>query len=541
MYRKVYLDIDSNFRTREVHPNQADFIVSNNILTDIEKDIVFRNTPQLFWYLKYGDIDNDFITTSVVNVTTENGLVAIRVTSADFIGNSNTWYNGSICKLYFATKAQPIPRYKFLIKKLRMISSTDAIITLEINKTVDLDDINRIDIINPVNNVDLVEPTRIYLPRGSNIDNIYKGNIIDNFNEVKQIVKYDKYTKLATLSSKFPDVNYVFTCSKEKINDYYKLGGLNKNNNVFTGISKDLTKLSISHLSSNGAIDGIYTGKHIRLYNYYLDNEYNHPPLLERRKIKKYFAFTTTFAAVSGFTFTLTDDPKIDITGLMLIAAYEIRVSTILTYDTTTLSGTLDEYWYSADLSPGDKCYIRTAILESKLTTMYSDTKNSRTRILYMIEEENIDNRFTSIYQGPTTAISKQILYKIELEHLILPNVNLTKKSICNYPYIYVKLENVNNLSNENTLFWSNNPNSQRMMFRVPISNVKSQETSNFVYLDGSGMVQTAMFNLNDEFRFSIYLPNGELYETQDKDNFFPLYFLPELQISALFSFTQVK
>ena len=49
-------------------------------------------------------------------------------------------------------------------------------------------------------------------------------------------------------------------------------------------------------------------------------------------------------------------------------------------------------------------------------------------------------------------------------------------------------------------------------------------------------MVQTLKFKPNDNLYFCVKLPNGEIFETVDKDNVGPLPPRGEIQISALFA-----
>ena len=85
-------------------------------------------------------------------------------------------------------------------------------------------------------------------------------------------------------------------------------------------------------------------------------------------------------------------------------------------------------------------------------------------------------------------------------------------------------------------IIYSNNPNSNRMLFRATIDDVSQPITSTFVKIDGDGMVQTVKFKPNDNLRFSVILPDGRKFETIEQDTVSPLEPNNLIQISALFS-----
>ena len=84
-------------------------------------------------------------------------------------------------------------------------------------------------------------------------------------------------------------------------------------------------------------------------------------------------------------------------------------------------------------------------------------------------------------------------------------------------------------------IIYSNNPNSNKALFRVNIDDTSTPVISKFIKLDGDGTVQTIKFKPNDNLRFRVYLYNGELFETDQQDTPPPL--PPDffVQISAEF------
>lgn len=150
------------------------------------------------------------------------------------------------------------------------------------------------------------------------------------------------------------------------------------------------------------------------------------------------------------------------------------------------------------------------------------------------------DNFNPFIYSGSVVSQQEMVCYEIELLDLVLPNrtLNVSQGSrIAFYPYVYVEISNVSaSGSGIPNSIYSNNPNSTRMTFRAAIDDVQNPLNSTFVKIDGDGMVQTLKFKPNDNLKFSVRLPNGEIYQTELSENYSPLPPNPLIQISALFA-----
>ena len=107
---------------------------------------------------------------------------------------------------------------------------------------------------------------------------------------------------------------------------------------------------------------------------------------------------------------------------------------------------------------------------------------------------------------------------------------------------MYVIIENISTTGgNPKNLIYSNNPNTYRAVFRAPITDLNHPQNSPFVKLTGNGMKQTMTFKQNDDISLSVLLPNGEIFETEMKDNFGGLNPNPMLQISAVFSMERIS
>ena len=147
-------------------------------------------------------------------------------------------------------------------------------------------------------------------------------------------------------------------------------------------------------------------------------------------------------------------------------------------------------------------------------------------------------NPFT--YTGSLVSQQDMVCYEVELLNLILPNEVLAVGEggrIAFYPYVYVQISNVSSsCGGVKNIIYSNNPNAVKAIFRVPIDDVINPLISTFIKVDGDGMVQTIKFKPNDNLYFSIFLANGELYETILPEYYSPSPPNPASQISASFS-----
>jgi hypothetical protein len=158
----------------------------------------------------------------------------------------------------------------------------------------------------------------------------------------------------------------------------------------------------------------------------------------------------------------------------------------------------------------------------------------------YEILQFSYDNAVPFVYSGSLVSQQNEVCYEISLLNLKLPNTTLNVgqgSRIAFYPYVYVELSNVSSAGKGLTnIIYSNNPNSIKMLFRASVSDTTDPLNSTYVNLNGDGAVQTVKFKPNDNLKFSVRMPNGDLYETLKDFNYSP--YLPDLdvQISALFS-----
>lgn len=175
-------------------------------------------------------------------------------------------------------------------------------------------------------------------------------------------------------------------------------------------------------------------------------------------------------------------------------------------------------------------------VLESPFTTTFNNN--------YEILNFTRDNEQPFEYPGSLVSHREAVCYDIELLNLVLPNTTLISgygSRAIFYPFLYVELTPINNSERQGPInIASNNPNSKRMMFRALVFDTTNETNSPFVRIDGSGMVQRIKLLPNDSYKFSVHLPNGELFDTELSEYNSPLPPNNLKQISAMFSLKRV-
>ena len=145
-------------------------------------------------------------------------------------------------------------------------------------------------------------------------------------------------------------------------------------------------------------------------------------------------------------------------------------------------------------------------------------------------------------YNGSMVSQNQTICYEVSLISMTLPNLPLSTGSrIAFYPFVYVEFVNATSPSGASSqIIYSNNPNSNKALFIAPIGAVSNPAQQAFINLVGTGMTQTIKFKPNDNLRFSVYLPDGSLFQPLVLEILSP--YPPDIknQIDAVFSFKRL-
>lgn len=149
------------------------------------------------------------------------------------------------------------------------------------------------------------------------------------------------------------------------------------------------------------------------------------------------------------------------------------------------------------------------------------------------------DNLNPFVYTGSVLSQQELVCYELDLLSLILPTEQLKVMNggiITQYRFVYVELSNTCSVGTRNVLY-SNNPNSTRALFKVPIFDI--QDPPYFIKI-GGGSSQTVKFKPNDTLLFSVTMSNGETFETICEESFSPLAPEPRIQITAMFGLKRI-
>lgn len=157
----------------------------------------------------------------------------------------------------------------------------------------------------------------------------------------------------------------------------------------------------------------------------------------------------------------------------------------------------------------------------------------------YDILQYSSDSYSPLIYSG-TTGFGQAVCYSIELIHLTVPNQTMASGyggTLNNYPYLLLKFYNEGN-KHADKVIYSNNPNEQTCLFKIPLGLNLSSET--FFTLKDCRMIQVIKHKIDQPLRFTLTLPDGSPIIFATADNVPPETVNPFLQISASFAFRRI-
>ena len=174
----------------------------------------------------------------------------------------------------------------------------------------------------------------------------------------------------------------------------------------------------------------------------------------------------------------------------------------------------------------------------ASVTPAFSTAVTSLTNPYIHILPFSRDNNTPIIYLDRSHGVDHLKRYEIELINLTIPNTILSSGSKPNkLPYLWVDISNITFGSGAGDhIVHSNNPNSRKMKFLVPIDDCQSN--TSFLSLSSSGMKQTINFKPNDNLRITLRTPSGEILNTKIDEYFSPREPNPEKQVSIVLRLT---
>jgi hypothetical protein len=161
----------------------------------------------------------------------------------------------------------------------------------------------------------------------------------------------------------------------------------------------------------------------------------------------------------------------------------------------------------------------------------------------YEILPFSYDNSTSLAYSGSVLSQMDTTNYEVSLVSLDIPNLDLVtapgyRPSF--YPYLLVEITNETSTGGHGrNILYSNNPHAIRTTFVVPVSDVNNPLSTQFLSLTANGVTQTMRFKPNDNLRFSLRTPAGELFNV-GPDTVSPAAPNPRIQISAVFGIKRI-
>lgn len=544
-----YLEFTSRYRDRNEYPIPSNFVVeisqTGQKPRDQAKDPVSDAAPVLYWNNSFDETSAANVSGNITVITTNSDRTILQVTAtAGDLRHVDGFYDGAVLVIDIGgTDTQRrIIDYKYTD------TSTPEHAQITLDRALPEGAFGTGTITQPTPfSTALGTTPQFFIPASKAIDNFYTNCIIQQYDgsgaiaETRTITAFDGTTHLATLDSPTTidwaingNANLNFIIRKSRPADV----------DTFTAVSESGTVVQLNVATTPVGQD--YVTSYLRMIEPVPTNSPGFSAIVapygESRRIVKYitengFFANSQLAGDSVFTFTNTAS-SVDnyYVGALLTVGGNTRE--VLTYDGSTRSGTISGTWGVAITANVTQWETRSAFLQSK----FSVNPVVGGADAYEILQFTRDNWTPFAYNGSLVSSQQSVCYEVELINLILPNSNLQSGGrVAFYPYLYVQLENESSATTRtDTLIYSNNPNSNKMMFRAAVDDTPTPLISPFIKIDGDGMVQTVKFKPNDSFRFAIYLPNGELFQTTTQDTTSPALPDPLVQISALFSFKKV-
>lgn len=477
MSNKRYLEIDSTYRNRKQYPNPSNFtvLIAQSGTRDAAHayDPVSLAAPQKRWVPNELILEDGTVDTPVNAPLNTPGEFVICIPIANNAVKDTGYYVGAPIQISTPNnETVQIASWNYLSS-----NATDDCFTVTVSPAFSE---------TPSGDVTFLQSTNlanrsVFIPDGLAADHYYVGCILYNETQTywRPIISYDGTTKLAGL-----DLSSKFGGPVDPVDP----GGWTLGH-TFT-IRKAPPQCT-----------GVFPNT----------DDTSFPPSLNQQT--SFYIPVNTYVNVGDFIrFTSGDN-----------ADTNCRVTKYIAKGTIAINPTVDPTLLNTLPLVTTDCILNSFPTESDTFEILQFTR---------------DNAVPFCYSGSLVSQQEMVCYEIELINLILPNKTLTSGGrTAFYPYVYVELQNVSGASaGTKCVIYSNNPNSSRMLFRAVIDDIPNPVISPFVKIDGDGMVQTVKFKPNDNFKFGVYLPNGEPLQTVELDSFSPNSPDPLLQVSAMFS-----
>ena len=536
-----YIEIYSGNRNREEYPLTSLFEIPYSISVIDNSDPIINGAIYYKWKSDY-IVDSGSLSANTTNsnpiIPPINGVTLSSQPSELNAYNGLNFYDFNTFTLRTITGYDP-SMLSLTLNRNGVISTGDLYVIYNgsTNSVIHIpyldDNGNQLEIIERVyDNYYIVDETLSY---GLNI-------------VAKKIIKYDSLLRLAYLENPMPiswNVTDSYTLRKSPPLEKWSL-------DVLTFINNDFNYGPIGPVITlpNGAsnINGYYKGKYVYFSsNNPSDFKNKFKPIYGNFYIKEY---KVTYLGGGNYK----REAFVDYDSKSNLPYFKIN-------DGIFLAGTNNVTQYLSNVYSKEDDYYKNYILvnvttnEQRIIKSYNGLTKETTvdtpftlcspgNSYKIITPNTIDivslfhNNYSPLnYNGTLVSQNNSICYEVSLVEIILPNVNLkTGSKIVFYPYVYVELSSISaSQTYSKNIIYSNNPNSGRALFTAAITDVVAPEIASFVK-PNCVITQIVKFKPNDNFRFSVYLPNGKLFETVEQDLMSPYEPNSKLQIHATFS-----
>ncbi len=156
---------------------------------------------------------------------------------------------------------------------------------------------------------------------------------------------------------------------------------------------------------------------------------------------------------------------------------------------------------------------------------------------VYELMRFSFDNVVSLRYMG-TENINNPTAETVRLVNVVVPTSRITPSygTLQNWPYIYVSVYSEKGSTYSNQVIISNNPASNRCIFKVPVSFLPN---TSWLTLSLSAMNQNITFRENDALHVTLFLPNGDVLDFEPFNQYtyfqgfnFPIESNPDSQIN---------